>query len=94
MAACRLFIVALGLLCSCGRQSPERIGSVGAAHRLISCGAWAQLPHGMWDLSSLTRDRTHVPCIGRWILNHWTTREVPYICFSYCEFSLSYRFFF
>ena len=27
----------------------------------------------MWDLSSLTRDRTHVPCIH----NHWTTREVP-----------------
>ena len=21
--------------------------------------------------------RTCVPCIGRWILNHWTTREVP-----------------
>ena len=31
----------------------------------------------MWDLSSLTRDQTHVPCIGRQILNHWTTREVP-----------------
>ena len=31
----------------------------------------------MWDLSSPTRDRTHVPCIGRQILNHWTTREVP-----------------
>ena len=27
--------------------------------------------------SSQTRDRTHVPCIGRWILNHWSTREVP-----------------
>ena len=26
--------------------------------------------------SSWTRDGTHVPCIGRWILNHWTTREV------------------
>jgi len=26
--------------------------------------------------SSQTRDRTHVPCIGWWILNHWTTREV------------------
>ena len=38
---------------------------------------WAYLPCGMWDLSSLTRDRTHVPCIGRRILNHWTTREVP-----------------
>ena len=30
----------------------------------------------MWDLNSLTRDQTCVPCIGRQILNHWTTREV------------------
>ena len=29
----------------------------------------------MWDLSPLSRDQTHVPCIGRQILNHWTTRE-------------------
>ena len=29
----------------------------------------------MWDLSSLIRDQTHVSCIGRWILYHWTTRE-------------------
>ena len=34
-------------------------------------------PWGMWDLSSPNRDRTHTPCIGRWSLNHWTTREVP-----------------
>ena len=27
----------------------------------------------MWDLSSLNR----VSCIGRWILNHRTTREIP-----------------
>jgi len=26
--------------------------------------------------SSQTRDQTRVPCIGRQILNHWTTREV------------------
>ena len=26
--------------------------------------------------SSHTRDPTHVPCIGRWILNHWTTKAV------------------
>ena len=32
---------------------------------------------GMWDLSSLTRDQTFIPCVGRWSLNHWTTREVP-----------------
>ena len=31
----------------------------------------------MWDPSSLTRDQTHVPCNGRWILNHRTFREVP-----------------
>ena len=35
------------------------------------------MPHGMWDLSAPSRDWTHVPCIVRWILNHWTTREVP-----------------
>ena len=31
----------------------------------------------MWDVSSPTRDQTHIPCIVRWIFNHWTTREVP-----------------
>ena len=43
----------------------------------FSChGAQASLPYGMWDLSSPTRDQTPVCCIGRQILNHWTTREV------------------
>ena len=27
--------------------------------------------------SSWTGDQTHVPCIGRWILNNWTIREAP-----------------
>ena len=34
----------------------------------------------MWDLSSLTRDRTHLSCLGSmeaWSPIHWTTREVP-----------------
>ena len=30
--------------------------------------------------SSRTRARTHVPCIGRQILNHCTTREAPSNC--------------
>ena len=34
-------------------------------------------PWGMWDLGSLIRDRTYNPCIGRWSLNHWTTKKVP-----------------
>ena len=29
----------------------------------------------MWDLSSPTRDQTHILCIARWILNYWTTRK-------------------
>ena len=28
-------------------------------------------------VSSHTGDQTCVPCIGRWILYHWTTKEVP-----------------
>ena len=36
---------------------------------------------GMWDLSSSTRDQTHVPCIGRRILNCWTTRKSLYMSF-------------
>ena len=32
--------------------------------------------------SSRTRARTHVPCIGRQILNHCATREVPTVWFS------------
>ena len=46
------------------------------------CGAHAQW---LWLMglvaprhaeSSQTRDGTCVPCIVRWFLNHWTTREV------------------
>ena len=41
----------------------------------------------LWHMgSSWTRDGTCVPCIGRWILNHCATREVPnytlwWVCF-------------
>ena len=35
-----------------------------------------QLLRVMWDLSSLSRDRTCVPSSGRQIFIHWTTREV------------------
>ena len=48
-------------------------------------GSWAQAQQ-LWCMglvvpqhvgSSWTRDGAHVPCIGRLISNHWTTREVP-----------------
>ena len=31
----------------------------------------------VWNLSSLTRNWTHAPCIGRRSLNHWIARDVP-----------------
>ena len=34
-------------------------------------------PRGMWELGSLTRDGTGISWIGRWSLNHWTTRGIP-----------------
>ena len=42
---------------------------------LSSCGARA-LAVPQHVESSQTRDRTHVPCVGRQILNYCTTREV------------------
>ena len=41
-------------------------------------------PQGMWDPSSPTRDWTCMPCLGKWNLEHWTTRKSPKICFSKC----------
>jgi len=44
---------------------------------VLSCGTRAWLPHGMGDLSFLTRDWTGILCIGWQILYHWTPWEVP-----------------
>ena len=52
----------------CGAQALECAGSVVEAHRL-SCSRHVG--------SSSTRRGIHVPCIGRQICNHWTTREGP-----------------
>ena len=57
-------------LSKCDAQAPEHTD-------FSKCDTRAQLLHGMWNLSSQTRDWTCVPCIARWILSHWTTREVP-----------------
>ena len=51
------------------------------AHGFSRCSAWVALQHVE---SSWTRDRTHVLCTGRQILNHWTTREV---LFNVCLWS-------
>ena len=64
VAVCALLIAAASLVGSTGSGLAV---SVAVAHSL-SCPR-----HGE---SSQSRDPTHVPCTGGWILNHWTTREV------------------
>ena len=73
--------------------------STGSRHAgFSSCGSRAQAQQlwrmslaALWHVgSSQTRARTRVPCIGRWILNHCTTREVLLlfflILFTYIRF--------
>ena len=49
--------------------------NTGSRRRFSSYGTWAYLPWCMWNLPK-PGIRPPVPCIGRWILIHWTTREV------------------
>ena len=86
-------------LCSCGVRGPECVGSVVCGMQALYLRHASSvvvvrrlMPCSMWDLSSLTRDQTCLPCIGRQILYHWTTREVP-VCFNndyFFLFAISY----
>ena len=78
IAVCRLLITVLQwlLLWSTGSRRAG-FSSCGTRARYLWCtGLVAQQHVG----SSQTRARTRVPCIGRWILNHCATREVPRKC--------------
>ena len=75
-----------GLLSSCSVRASHGDGfsSCGAwvlEHRLNSCGLVA--PRHVE--SSQIRNRSHVSCIGRWILYHWATREAPILHFSFFQ---------
>ena len=71
-----------GSFSCCRAQTLGLMGSVlgssqAREHWLSSCGerALVALQHVG---SSWTRDRTQVPCVGKWILKYWTTRKVLY----------------
>ena len=57
---------------------------------LLLLQVWGSRASGLstWSVAlwhggpSWTRDQTHVPCIGRWVLNHCTTSKVPTLTFS------------
>ena len=84
--SCSAWASPCGGLSCCKAQALGAWASVIATSRLSSCSSRA-LERGLSSFddwvtplhlvgSSQTRDRTHVPCIGRWFLNHWIPREV------------------
>ena len=52
------------------------MGSRVWTQKLRCTGLVAPWPVGSYSFQ--TRARTPVPCTGRQVLNHWTTREVPF----------------
>ena len=68
-----------GLLPSCGARASHCGGLSCCRARGRASVAAARVLVALQHVgSSWTRDhRTHLPCIGRWILSHWMTREVP-----------------
>ena len=49
-------------------------------------------PQGMWDPSTPTRSLTHILCIGKRSLNHWTTMKVLLVDFSLISKDVSLLF--
>ena len=66
--------------CGVWAQQVWLMGSRAGAHQLQHMGSVAP-GHGQHMRSSQTRDRTSVPYVVRWILNHWTFMEATYNCF-------------
>ena len=64
---CNLYTPGL-CICSTRAQQLQHVGS--------PAGAWQLWLMSLVMESSWTKDRTHVACIGRRILYHWSTREL------------------
>ena len=81
VAACGLSQIAArrrGIFSSCSVWTSD------VEHRLWSVGWVGAARELSWPMASgifLDQGSNPVPCIGRWILNHWTTREVLFISY-------------
>ena len=66
-------------LMDCTGQAPL---SVGFSRQ--ECWSWIHSSNTLQEYISFSsgtfwpRDRTHVSCIGRWVIYHWATWEAPY----------------
>ena len=59
---------------------------------LLLSYVWVFWPRDMWDLTSLTGDQTHTPCI-EWQMGikHWAAREVSTVLYNIYHFDISKR---
>ena len=78
-----------GLISSCGMQA-SHCGGFSCCRTLAGCAGSVVVAHGLSCPMACgvfwTRDRACVPCIGRWILNHWTTKKSS---FAACHVNVS-----
>ena len=94
LAVLGLCCCTFGLFYSCGVQASHCSGFSHCRAWALECVgihrcgtwalehmAWALLPRGIGE-SSQARNQTHVPCIGRQILNYWTTKKILFTCFK------------
>ena len=89
VAACRLSLVAVSRGCPLAALHGFLVetASLVVEHRLSSLHVQQLGRTGLvasWHVgSSQSRDQTRVRCIGRQILNHWTTREALVLSLKY-----------
>ena len=92
-----VFVAARGLSLFAASGGCSSLRSTGSRHTGFRCGSQAQQ---LWCTglvapqhvgSSWTRAQTHVPCIGRRILNHCAIRVVPYYSYLTLDLSLNKR---
>ena len=73
-----------GLISSCGTQA-SHCGGFSCCRALAGCAASVVGAHGLSCPTAcgifLDQGPTCVPCIGRWILNHWTTKKSSFAAF-------------
>ena len=88
-----------GLLSSCGTRASHCDGfscceawALGTQAQQMQLTGSRAPTQSLWCLGLITRQRVAsswirdqicVPCIGRWIPNHWATKEVPFFCFAF-----------
>ena len=86
---CWVFVAERGLLSLVAVCGLLLLWCLGFSCCRVQAQEWyaGELPCSMWDLSFPARNWACVPCIGRRILNHWTSGK-PLICFYFFTWSV------